>query len=95
MAGANLAELACHVGNMVKRTNQSQLNIVADLMSNPVGCKPIGYGFHLIHSYLVRSTDIRSTCVLVIIKVMLGFKVFPLVWSIFILQTIDLTSGRF
>ena len=35
-AAANLAELAWHVGNMVELLNQSQQNIVADLMDHPV-----------------------------------------------------------
>ena len=35
-AAANLAEFAWHVGNMVELPNQSQENIVADLMGHPV-----------------------------------------------------------
>ena len=35
-ASANLAELTWHVGNMVKFPNQSQQNIIADLMGHPV-----------------------------------------------------------
>ena len=35
-AAANLAELACLVGNMVELFNQSQQTVVADLMGNPV-----------------------------------------------------------
>ena len=31
-AAANLAELTCHVGNMVELPNQSQQNVVSDLM---------------------------------------------------------------
>ena len=39
LAAANLAELACHVGNRVELPNQNQQKIFADLMGHPVqGC---------------------------------------------------------
>ena len=37
-SSANLAELAWQVGNMVELPNQSQHNIVTDLMGHPVRC---------------------------------------------------------